>query len=189
MEEWKELKLFIFISIYSYFLIEGFFNFVLYANTVFLVNYINSLGLAIPWVIFCLGIISLELFFFSLEKYNQYKMLILACMVIIFRLLMLLYFTVILFLLFCTAFFISFVIGFSEIFLNFKFSEYYQEFIAGFIVGFNIQALFLIVNVSSNLSTDFLKFPATLIIGIILFFISINSVKEKLFELQEGSKK
>lgn len=174
--EKKELYSFLNLGIIFFLFIEAFFNFVLHAHDLVAVKNLSNLEVALPWIVICLSIIFGAIFFSSFKRINrEYKVYFLPFIIIGLRIVVSFPFPTELLLVFTTGLLTSILIYLTELFLLFRDSKGFiniQQIIGGIVLGIGIQLFFIIIGISSNLTTNLEKIPMTVIAAALLLFFN-----------------
>ncbi|MFX0058485.1 MAG: endonuclease/exonuclease/phosphatase family protein [Candidatus Heimdallarchaeota archaeon] len=184
MNKYKTISSILLVGIIFYLFIESFYNILININAYIFMNFSEILSL-FPTLIMLISLIIIEYLFFMLakisKKYKPYiliyiivgirissQFVVIPNIIIILNFLML--FTVLIF-------FLGFIplIEEEELFIDFS------QFFGGIVIGLSIQFLFLIINISSNLTSDTNKLVPTFILAIILIIINNSLFYPKRF--------
>ncbi len=168
-----QLSIILTVAIIAYFLIESFYNTCLSLSWM-VFSKLDELELILPWLLISIIVISIEIIIlcFNIIKENC-KIYCLLYIIIGLRLFTQFFISAEISMVFNLILLFSILIFFLELFfLNGKveFLNDYQLIIGGIILGIGIQFIFLIINISSNLSTEFFKLPFTFGFAALLFY-------------------
>jgi endonuclease/exonuclease/phosphatase family metal-dependent hydrolase len=164
------------IALITYFLIESFLNMILYINAYIFLNVLDDLTFDDPWLIPYVSILILVPILFSLKFIkDQYKITILSFIIVISRALAQYFLYPQLFLLFQIILFsatLLFMVELIILYRNADFQNDYQIFLGGFLIGIGTHLGLLLLNMSSTLAYDYIKWPFTIAFSAILLYLT-----------------